>query len=351
MKIRRLSVQNVRSHEEKVIELSPQTTVIVGKNGVGKTTLLEAIYIALQGTSFKGSDGDILRHDAPWYRIDILLDDETTRSVTFDPSRTSGKKRFIIHDKTSYRISPRDKYPVVLFEPEDLRLLHGSPSRRRQFIDHFITQIDPTYTTTLRKYERALKQRNALLKSDTITNEDLFVWNVALSEYGAKIVEQRIYAIEMINKELNDYYYSISNTDDTISTHYSDTLIGNLSQKLLGELEGRLHYDKAVKHTSVGPHRHDVLFHFNGRLAVTTASRGEIRSIVISLKLIEANLIQKITSKKPITLLDDIYSDLDETRQKNITQNALQTIITSVKETPKIAGESDLEIDTIAIDQ
>ena len=83
---------------------------------------------------------------------------------------------------------------------------------------------------------------------------------------------------------------------------------------------------------------------------MTTASRGEIRSIVISLKLIEASIIQKITSKKPITLLDDIYSDLDETRQKNITQNALQTIITSVKETPDIAGESDLEIDTIAID-
>ena len=101
MKIRRLSVQNVRSHTEKIIELSPKTTVITGNNGVGKTTLLEAIYIALQGSSFKGVDKDILRYDAPWYRIDILLDDDTTRSVLFDPSRTSGKKRFIINKKTS----------------------------------------------------------------------------------------------------------------------------------------------------------------------------------------------------------------------------------------------------------
>lgn len=329
MKIRRLSVQNVRSHNEKVIELSPQTTVIVGKNGVGKTTLLEAIYIALQGSSFKGVDADILHHDAPWYRIDVLLDDDTTRSVMFEPSRQNGKKKFIIHDKTSYRIAPRDKYPVVLFEPDDLRLLHGSPSRRRQFIDHFVLQINPSYGVILRKYERALKQRNALLKRDGISNEDLFVWNVALSDYGAQIIEQRVYAIEMINKELNNYYHDIAQTNDTVSAHYSDTLIGNLSQKLLRELEGRLQYDKVVKHTSVGPHRHDVLFHFNGHLALSTASRGEIRSIVISLKLIEANLIQTLTLKKPIILLDDVFSELDETRRRSLTYLGAQQIITS----------------------
>jgi len=318
MKIRRLSVQNVRSHEEKVIELSPQTTVIVGKNGVGKTTLLEAIYIALQGTSFKGSDNDILRHDAPWYRIDILLDDETTRSVTFDPSRTSGKKRFIIHDKTSYRISPRDKYPVILFEPEDLRLLHGSPSRRRQFIDHFITQIDPTYTTTLRKYERALKQRNALLKRDTITNEDLFVWNVTLSEYGAKIVERRIYGIEMINKEFGRYYQNIAETHDDISVHYSDTFIGNLSQKLLYELDAKFHYDKVVKHTSVGPHRHDLIFNFNNNQATTVTSRGESRTIVLALKQVESTIIHQLAGSYPTVLLDDVFSELDGSRQGRV---------------------------------
>lgn len=330
MNIRRLSVQNVRSHDKKVIDLSDETTVLVGRNGIGKTTLLEAIYIALQGVSFKGADGDILKHEAPWYRIDLLLDDDTTRSVTFDPARTSGKKRFIVNEKTSYRLSPRDKYPVVLFEPEDLRLLHGSPARRRQFIDHFVSQIDPTYTVILRKYDRALKQRNTLLKKDTVTNEDLFVWNVALSDYGAKIIEQRVYAIEMINKELNNYYCDIARTDDIVSAHYSDTLIGNLSQKLLRELEGKLHYDKVVKHTSVGPHRHDVLVQFNGSPALAVASRGEVRSIVLALKRIEVLLIEQLTEVAPIVLLDDIYSELDENRQKNtITVLHNQTILTS----------------------
>lgn len=318
MIIRRLSVKNVRSHIEKVIGLSPQTTVIVGNNGIGKTTLLEAVYIALQGSSFKGSDIEILRHNAPWYRIDLQLDDNMTRTVMFDPSRSSGKKKFIVHDKTSYRLSVRDKYPVVLFEPEDLRLLHGSPSRRRQFIDHFITQIDPTYTTTLRKYERALKQRNSLLKQDSITNNDLFVWNVALSEYGSAIIERRVYATELINKELSGHYQNIAHTSDDITIHYSHTTIDHSSQKLLRELEDKISYDKAVKHTSVGPHRHDVIFHFNNSPALSVASRGEVRTILLALKQIEVTIITQLTEKKPVVLLDDVFSELDTNRQKHL---------------------------------
>ncbi len=330
MILTRLSVTNVRSHDEKVVDLAPRTTVITGKNGIGKTTLLEAIYIALQGSSFKGVDNDILKHNAPWYRIDLLLADGATRTVTFDPSRTSGKKRFIVNDTTSYRLKLKDKYPVVLFEPEDLRLLHGSPARRRQFIDNFIAQTDPTYTTTLRKYDRALKQRNVLLKREAVTNDDLFVWNVALSEYGAAIVERRVQAVELINKELSQYYQEIAHTNDEITAHYSHTVIDNSSQKILNELEAKLAYDKAVKHTSVGPHRHDVIFHFNGSPALSVASRGEVRTIVLAIKMIEIRLIADMTGREPVVLLDDVLSDLDDTRQSSIVlDTGSQTIITA----------------------
>ena len=329
MIIRRLTVTNIRSHAERTIDLSESTTVLTGKNGIGKTSLLEAIYIALQGTSFKGTDSEILRHDAPWYRIDLLLDDDTVRTVTFDPSRSSGKKKFMVHEKASYRLSPRDKYPVVLFEPENLRLLHGSPSRRRQFIDRFIAQIDPTYSTTLRKYERALKQRNSLLKQDDIRNEDLFVWNVALSEYGAEIINKRIYAIEMINKDLNRHYNDIASTGDDVVAHYSHTSIDNSAQKFLRELEQSMSRDKILAYTSVGPHRHDVIFHFNKHPALSVASRGEVRSVVVALKMVEIDLIKRGTGLPPITLLDDVFSDLDVSRQEKITQYKNQTIISS----------------------
>lgn len=330
MYIRRISVQNIRCHTEKTVDMSDNTTVLIGKNGAGKTSLIEAVYAALQGTSFKGTDADMLQRDALWWRIDLLLDGDTVRTVTYNPSRLTGKKQFTVNDKKSARLTARDKYPVVLFEPEDLRLLHGSPARRRTFIDHLLLQLDPSYNTTLRRYERALKQRNALLKRDSIKSDDLFAWNVTLSEYGATIIERRIYAIELLNKTLSKQYNDIAQTGDDVEVHYSHTSIDNSAQKLLRELENKLTYDRAVKYTSVGPHRHDVVFTFNNSPALSVASRGEVRSIVLALKNIEIRIIEKLTGQTPVVLLDDVFSDLDDKRRSGVALfRSSQVIITA----------------------
>lgn len=314
--IERVAVQHFRTHDTFVLDLSPQVTLITGKNGSGKTSLIEALYLALQGASFKSSDGDVLQYDQPWWRVDVRFGDESQRSATFDPSRTSGKKQFIIDGKKNYRLLPRYKYPVVLFEPEDLRLLHGSPTRRRQFIDRFISQLEPLYATTLRKYDRALKQRNNLLKQPDMSADDLFVWNVTLSEYGAAIIEQRIQFIETINEQLSEVYRSIAHTNDSVSMHYSHTLVGSVQQKLLDALHASTQRDHYLGYTSVGPHRHDVICKFNDNLALTVASRGEVRSMVLALKFIEVTIIEQLTGKKPLILLDDVFSELDESRQE-----------------------------------
>lgn len=324
-----MSVQNFRSHTAKILALNLNTSLIIGKNGAGKTSLIEAVYIALQGSSFKGVDADILQRDKEWWRVDIELEDGGVRTVAYDPSKTSGKKQFVVNGKKSYRLSVKDKYPIVLFEPEDLRLFHGSPSRRRSFIDSLVQQIDPLYSSILRRYERALKQRNSLLKNPHVTSEDLFVWNLTLSDLGAKIIEKRVYAVELLNKTINEHYKDIAQTDDELSVHYSHTLIDNSAQKLLSELESKMHYDMVVKYTSVGPHRHDVLFKFNGRSALSIASRGEVRTILLAIKRIEAAMIENITGKAPIVLLDDVFSELDETRQRLITQVGSQQIVTT----------------------
>ena len=175
-----LTVTNTRSHEEYGILFSKDTTVITGTNGTGKTTLLEAIYVALRGTSFKGTDTDILRHDSSWWKIEITLENER-RIITYDPSRPFSKKQFIIDNKKTARLSKKDKYPIVLFEPEDLRVLTGSPQRRRQFIDSLINHVDPFYTHHLRTYEKALRQRNNLLKSPYCSPEQLFSWDILIA--------------------------------------------------------------------------------------------------------------------------------------------------------------------------
>jgi len=329
--LRKLEVQNIRSHDKLVVGLSPTVTVITGMNGSGKTSLLEAIYIALQGSSFKGSDSTILRNDQPWWRIDLHFDDEQVYTVKYDPSRPTGRKQFVIDGRTHYRLPPKHRYPIVLFEPDDLRLLHGSPSRRREFIDHFISQLNPLYSTAVRKYERALKQRNNLLKQPFVSNDDLFVWNVALSEYGSYIIEQRIAFIERINEKLTDYYRDVAKKDDTITVHYSHTLIGDGKQKLLNELHTATERDKYLGSTSIGPHRHDVVFEFNGSPALSIASRGEVRTIMLALKFLEVAIIEEITDNKPIILLDDVFSELDLERQKSLSDTIRehQIIITS----------------------
>jgi len=327
--VKSLVVKNIRSHDEFTINLSPTITVITGNNGSGKTSLIEALYISLQGKSFKGSDSDVLRHNSPWWRIDIEFDDFIKRTITFDPALATGRKKFIVDEKTVYRLPAKYKYPVVLFEPDDLRLLHGSPTRRRNFIDNFISQLDPLYTSALHKYERALKQRNSLLKKQYTSKDELFVWDIALSEYGAYIIEKRIAFIEQINSKLNDAYNVIAKSNDIITTHYSHTYIGDIKQKLLNDLHAHNERDSFNGFTSTGPHRHDVIFQFNDSPALDVASRGEVRSIVLALKFLEVDIIEQITNLKPIILLDDVFSELDKKRQEQLLTSDNQTIITS----------------------
>lgn len=332
--VKKLSVQNIRSHDSFTITLSPNTTVITGKNGSGKTSLIESLYITLQGSSFKSGDGDILKHSTDWWRIDAVFEDGVNRTVTFNPNLNTGRKKFVIDDKTMYRLPPRYKYPVVLFEPDDLRLLNGSPARRRRFIDRFISQLDPQYQTALHKYERALKQRNNLLKHQHTTRDELFVWNIALSEYGSYIIEKRTLFIEQINNQLNTAYEKIAKTGDVVSVHYSNTFIGDIKQKLLNELDSHIERDKVLGFTSAGPHRHDVVFQFNNSPALSVASRGEVRSIILALKFLEVEIIEKITDQKPIILMDDVFSELDEYRQNQLVDTSNQTVITTTH-TPK----------------
>ena len=334
MAITSLSVQHIRSHNQLTVDFSPHVTVITGPNGSGKTSLLEAIYLTLQGGSFKGSDKDLLQVNEPWWRVDVTLtndNSEETRTVKFDPAKPSGRKQFVIDNKTNYRLPAKYKLPIVLFDPDDLRLLNGSPARRRLFIDRFISQLSPAYAVALRKYERALKQRNNLLKKPAVREDELFAWNVALAEHGAFIIEQRIAFIEQINRDLATIYQEIAGTHDDVSAHYSHTFVGDIKQKLLNELYAHLERDRYLGNTSVGPHRHDVVFEINNSPALSVASRGEVRTIVLALKFLEVAIIEQLIEKQPIILLDDVFSELDATRQQLLTNQLKghQIIITS----------------------
>lgn len=346
MDISALSVWHVRSHQEDSYNFKSRVTVITGANGSGKTTLLEAIYIALRGTSFRGTDSEFLRADETWWRVDIMRGNEK-RSVKFDSQKQSGRKRIEINEATHYRMPMTKKSPVVLFEPEDLRLLNGSPSRRRDFIDAFISQVYPHYSAICRKYDRALKQRNTLLKQDDVSRDDLFVWDVALAEYGAEIISHRVAITERINSELERTYRSIADVDDKVSVHYSNTMIDSINQKLLNELHGSFNRDRILGYTTIGPHRHDIKFLFNHAPALSVASRGEVRSIILALKFIEVDVTTESTGQEPVILLDDVFAELDEKRQRRLAEKCRdnQMFITSTSAYTGIDTESVISLD------
>ena len=333
MILKTLRVQNFRTHSDFILEIGEKSTLISGANGSGKTSLLEAIYFALQGTSFRSSDKEILRNDgSSWFRIDLKDSKDSLRTIIFNDAVQKSKKQFLVDGNKKARLSANLRIPVVLFEPDDLQLLSGSPTRRRNFLDYFLSQIFPSFQLALARYNKALKQRNNLLKRDNVSKDELFPWNLMLAEYGAEIISKRQDFLELLNSKIEEVYFEISGVKDEIKIDYLGEKVSK--NEILAILSENIERDKILGYTNFGPHKHDIQFIFNKKPAQNVASRGENRSLVLALKFIETDILADLTSKRPIVLLDDVFSELDDDRQKLLTKHfsKYQKIITSTNE-------------------
>lgn len=337
MIIQSVKLVNFRSHDEFFLECKKKTSLLIGENGSGKTSVLEAIYEVLRGKSFKASDGEILKRGTDYYRVEVKFCDGKRTVVIFDGK----KKQFLVEDKKTTRLPKRNRYPVVLFLPDDLHLVATSPTKRRSYFDRVLTEFDESYNDSLLKYEKSLKQRNDLLKKynnqggdGKISWSDFFSWNILLSKYGLEIRKKRIKYLEQLNLVFSEVYHSIVDNDDSVSLKL-ELFGGEISEaEYFNRLESELQRDLVLGHTGFGIHRDDFVFLFNGEGADGTASRGELRSMILAMKFIEAELIFQETGKRPVVLLDDVFSELDNMRQKSLVKNFKenQVIITSVEE-------------------
>ena len=331
--IERVDLRNFRCHEEFALDCNRATTLIVGENGSGKTSVLEAIYLALRGKSFKGVDREILRRGADFYRAEISLVDAQKVIIRFD----GAKKSFEIDGKKSLRLPKKNRYPVVLFEPDDLYLVGSSPSRRRDYFDELFRQMNDAYGVALAKYNKALKQRNDLLKEEMVSADDLFSWNVMCAHYGAEVLHRRVENLAKINAEMTDNYRSIAKNDDVCALLYVGKEVDE--NEYMAILERNFERDVYLGHSSFGPHRDDYEFEFNDKKADGSSSRCEVRSMILALKFIEARILETEVGKKPVVLLDDIFSELDDSRQRHLVDNFrdYQMIITSTA-APEMMG-------------
>ena len=222
---------------------------------------------------------------------------------------------------------------MVVFEPEHMRLLTGSPDLRRTFFDTILAEIYPTYQKDLSAYKRTLAQRNRLLKiQPTSLHQQLFAWNIKLTQLAGLLVLRRLELINNVNKQLTDIYSKIAQKNTICTIDYVSSLnIDNYETSMLSKLENDIEKDLLRGFTGAGPHREDYSIILGGQQADITASRGETRTLVLALKLIELQFIELARQAKPILLLDDVFSELDGSRRIALTKylQNYQTIITT----------------------
>lgn len=320
-----LRLQHYRSYNDATFSFAPGVTIVAGPNASGKTNLLEAILVIAKGDSYRAKDADLVQYDQPWARIDA---DTVTgkRTIKLSPSQ----KIFEFDGKPYKRLLRQHILPTVLFEPNHMQLLSGSPDLRRQFLDDLLEQTVPRYSEYRRHYKRVLSQRNTLLKK-RLTNQ-LFVWDIRLSELGGKIAKERAALVLKFNKQASEQYSVISGKPTRIQLTYATQFpLESYETTLLRKLEQHTERDLLRGFTTSGPHRDDLVAYRDDKPFQETASRGENRTLVLSLKLLELKLLEEVFQIKPLLLMDDVFSELDETRRALLSRAvaSYQTIITT----------------------
>jgi DNA replication and repair protein RecF len=328
-----LRLQCFRSYNDASFELASGVNIIVGPNASGKTNILEAILVIATGSSYRARDHEMVQFDAPWARLDADTP-HGTRVVKLQVE-APGKvlKSFEIDgQKLSRMLQPRT-IPVVLFEPNHLLLLSGAPDLRRNFLDDLLEQSVPGYGATRRHYKRVLAHRNALLKHQPRDlHEQLFVWNLRLSELGGKIAKERAALISRFAERMSELYGNIAQRQHEVALVYTTQFpVQDYESALLKKLESNIELDSLRGFTASGPHRDDLGVAIDGHSAAESASRGETRTLVLALKVLELQLLEQMRDMPPLLLLDDVFSELDGKRRQALTSFVAdyQTFITT----------------------
>ena len=332
---------NFRNYNNVGVGFSPGINILIGKNAQGKTNLLEAIYMCSTGRSFRTNrDREIInfQKDEAYVGTQLKIGErDKLTEIKLERDKTKRIKVNKIELKNYRELDTGLK--VVLFSPEDLRLIKEGPNNRRNYLDMSISQIKPLYHYNLRRYNKILFQRNNLLKSFRFKGDLsglLDVFDMQLAKSGALIMLERNNYLKLLLKEATNIHTIIANGKETLDIEYNSsvTIEETLSQvetNLLESLRKTRQKDIEVRTTEIGPHRDDFSILINGVDSKTYASQGQQRSIVLTLKLSEVEILKKDTGYYPVLLLDDVYSELDEDRRRYLTElfSRMQTFITT----------------------
>jgi DNA replication and repair protein RecF len=332
MKVKKIELSNFRNYNSLSLDLDSNTNILYGDNAQGKTNILEAIYICSTTKSHRSSkDVELIRLNEEEGHVKIYID-KKDREHRIDIHLRRNKTKGIAIDGIPIKKASElfGLFNVIFFSPEDLNIIKNGPAERRRFIDIELCQLDKIYVYNLMNYNKILSQRNKLLKDlyfKPDLKDTLDVWDMQLAEYGRKIIERRESFIENISEIIKPIHNKLTNQKENLEIYYHKNCEGNeLYEKIIENREKDIKY----KTTSVGPHRDDILF-FNGDMNIRTyGSQGQKRTVALSLKLAEIELVKELIHDTPVLLLDDVLSELDSNRQNHLLQSLdeIQTLIT-----------------------
>ncbi|WP_042478365.1 DNA replication/repair protein RecF [Bacillus ndiopicus] len=344
MNIEQLKLINYRNYESLTLDFSPKINVFIGENAQGKTNVMESIYVLAMAKSHRTSnDKELIRWNADYGKIEGVVQKRYGSLPIELTISKKGKKGKINHLEQTRLSDYIGQMNVVMFAPEDLHVVKGSPQLRRRFIDMEIGQISPVYLHDLLSFQKILKQRNHILKSNQgrhALNDVMFdVYTEQYIQAAVQIIRKRFQFMELLQAWAEPIHAGISRGLEKLIIKYrpisglvadqsAEQMATHLEQKLLEARKREL--ERGV--TLVGPHRDDLQFFVNDYDVQTYGSQGQQRTTALSLKLAEIELIKQETKETPILLLDDVLSELDDYRQShllNTIQGEVQTFVTT----------------------
>jgi len=339
--IKRVSLKNYRNYNALDMKLSEGINIFYGQNAQGKTNIIEALYMASTGKSHRTQkDSELINWNNEDARIKVdFLKEKDEKSIDIYLSRNM-KKQIKMNGVKLCKIGELiGNLNTVIFSPDHMKIIKEGPVERRRFMDIILSQVKPGYYYNLVQYLKVLEQRNNLL-DEARTNSSILktmdIWNEQLAGFGAKIIMTRKNFINNICDIAADTHKTISNGKEVLrlkynsSIEYQNNSENDIKKSFINALEKSMGIDMKRGVTHKGPHREDILFFINDTEVKTYSSQGQQRTALLSLKISELKYIEEETEELPVLLLDDVFSELDNERQKYLIEfiKKIQTVIT-----------------------
>lgn len=316
MHLEKLILNNFRNYNNQEIELINGINFFEGDNAQGKTNIIEAIYMCAFGKSYRTiKDIEVVKFNEDFCRVNLIYKKNNIKNEIEIYIDKNNKKQIKKNDIKITKISNHvGEIPIVIFSPDSLNIVKGSPAKRRSFTDMICSQLSKSYLINLQEYNKCLKIKNAMLKNDNIDKNYIYILHEKMSEYIYNIVKYREYVIKKIFNKAKKIHNDITESKENLELIYITDFLNFEKEKIKDLLDSHLYIDILRKSSIKGIQKDDIVMKINDMEIQKYGSQGQNRTVMLVLKLANFEVLKELKEEEPILLLDDIMSELDENR-------------------------------------